>query len=113
MVELAPPAVEPPPVVVHKPEVKLQRVRRPGPSALHVAANLKAQVFVDGLPVGWTPLTVEVSASTHLVMVWAEGSEAATERVVVGAEELVALNFDSLSLRSGERAGVRGRTSSE
>ena len=91
-----PPEVfEPPPAPKPHPPVVVQRQRHPGSSTLHITASVRgAQVFVDGLPAGSTPFDLtNVGASTHLVMVWAEGFESMTERVPVAAEEQVSLHF--------------------
>ena len=88
------PQFEPPPVAKPHTPVAVQRRHHAGGSTLHIAASVRAQVFVDGLPVGYTPLDLtNVGASTHLVMVWAEGFESITERVAVAAEEAVTLQF--------------------
>ncbi len=85
---------EPPPVAKPHNPVAVQRRHHAGGSTLHIAASVRAQVFIDGLPVGYTPLDLtNVGASTHLVMVWAEGFESITERVAVAAEEAVTLQF--------------------
>lgn len=85
---------EPPPVAKPHNPVAVQRHHHAGSSTLHITASVRAQVFVDGLPVGYTPLDLSnVGASTHLVMVWAEGFESITERVAVAAEEAVTLQF--------------------
>lgn len=95
-VSSTPPAelFEPPPVAKPHNPVGVQRQRHAGSSTLHITATVRAQVFVDGLPVGYTPLELtNVGTSTHLVMVWAEGFESITERVPVAAEEAVTLQF--------------------
>lgn len=95
-VSSTPPAelFEPPPVARPHTPVGVQRQRHPGNSTLHITATVRAQVFVDGLPVGYTPLELtNIGTSTHLVMVWAEGFESITERVPVAAEEAVTLHF--------------------
>lgn len=85
---------EPPPVAKPHNPVAVQRRHHAGGSTLHITAHVRAQVFVDGLPVGYTPLDlVNIGASTHLVMVWAEGFESITERVAVAADEAVTLQF--------------------
>lgn len=111
VVEAAPPPVEPveeaaapeappeqeevkPPPPPPRARAALQRTPREGRPGLRITASVRAQVFLDGLPIGWTPLEVqEVAPTTHLVMAWAEGYESLTERVVVSHGEHVALDF--------------------
>ncbi len=86
--------VEAPPVAKQRPNAVVSRRPHHGGTKLHVETSVRAQVFLDGLPVGFTPLELSnVGASTHLVMVWAEGFESATERVAVSADENVTVRF--------------------
>jgi CRISPR/Cas system-associated exonuclease Cas4 (RecB family) len=72
----------------------VRREAHAGAATLHVTAPVRAQVFIDGLPVGFTPLDVpNLAASTKLVMVWAEGFESRTERVALANHETVHLHF--------------------
>lgn len=86
--------IEAPPVAKKRPDAAVSRRAQPGATRLHVETSVRAQVFLDGLPVGFTPLELaNVGASTHLVMVWAEGFESVTERVAVNADESVTVRF--------------------
>lgn len=88
-----PEVFEPPPVARPHLPVDVKREHRT-PSLLRINATVRAQVFVDGLPVGFTPLDVaNAGTATRLVMVWAEGYESLTERIAVTGEEQVSLHF--------------------
>lgn len=88
-----PPAPTAPPAPKRE-QVAVQRVAREGRPGLHITASVRAQVFLDGLPIGWTPLDVqEVTPATHLVMAWAEGYESVTERVVITNGEHLSMSF--------------------
>lgn len=111
-----PPAPEPPaPLAVTPPEplalpqpvevpvardtgrVEQARAKSDGRALLRVTSTVRAQVFIDGLPVGFTPLEDrEVHGDAHLVMVWAEGFTSITERVTVARGERVTLRFHLL-----------------
>lgn len=96
---VAPEPLEPPPpvevpVARVTGHVEHQRAKSDGRPLLQVLSSVRAQVFVDGLPVGHTPLDArEVSADAHLVMVWADGYTSVTERVTVGPGERLTLKF--------------------